>query len=93
MDVTIDLKKAGDVQSVAVGCLQNVGNWVFFPDYIEVFTSEDGEDFKLAGRLETIKEWQRLVSKKADLTVSFPKTKCRYIRVFRKEYCLQSCVA
>ncbi len=84
MDLTIDLKKTSDVQSVAVGCLQNVGNWVFFPDYIEVFTSEDGKDFKSAGRLEAIKEWQRLVSKKADLTVSFPKTKCRYIRVYAK---------
>ena len=84
MDLTIDMKQIRDIESVAVGCLQNVGNWVFFPNYIEVFTSEDGEDFKLAGRLETIKEWQRLVSKKDDLTVSFPKTKCRYIKVFAK---------
>ena len=73
MDVTIDMKETSDVESVAVGCLQNVGNWVFFPNYIEVFTSEDGENFELAGRLETIKEWQRLVSKKDDLTVSFQK--------------------
>lgn len=84
MDMTIDLKKTSDVESVAVGCLQNVGNWVYFPNYIEVFTSEDGKNFQLAGRLETIKEWQRLVSKKADLTVTFPKTKCRYIKVFAK---------
>ena len=84
MDVTIDLKEVREVESVAVGCLQNVGNWVFFPNYIEVFTSEDGAHFKPAGRLETIKEWQRLVSKKADLTVSFQKTRCRYIRVYAK---------
>ena len=84
MDVTIDLKKETDVQSVAVSCLQNFGVWVFFPNYIEVFTSKDGTNFKPAGRLETIKEWQRLVSKQADLTVSFPKTNCRYVRVFAK---------
>ena len=84
MDVTIDLKKATDVQSVAVSCLQNFGIWVFFPNYIEVFTSKDGTNFKPVGRLETIKEWQRLVSKQADLTVSFPKTNCRYVRVFAK---------
>ena len=84
MDLTIDLKETRDVESVAVGCLQNVGNWVFFPNYIEVYTSENGEDFKLAGRLETIKEWQRLDSKKSDLTTSFTKTSCRYIRVFAK---------
>ena len=84
MDLTIDMKETREVESVAIGCLQNVGNWVYFPNYIEVFTSENGEDFKLAGRLETIKEWQRIVSKKSDLTVSFPKTKCRYIRVFAK---------
>ena len=84
MDLTIDMKETRDVESVAVGCLQNVGNWGFFPNYIEVYTSENGEDFQLAGRLEIIKEWQRLDSKKADLTVSFSKTKCRYIRVFAK---------
>ena len=84
MDITIDLKKTSEVQSVAVGCLQNVGNWVYFPNYIEIFTTEDVKDFKLAGCLETIKEWQRLVAKQADLTVSFPKTKCRYIKVFAK---------
>lgn len=82
MDVTIDLKKTTSVESVAVSCLQNFGTWVFFPNYIEVFTSEDGENFKSAGRLETIKEWQRLVSKQAELTVSFEKTKARYVRVF-----------
>jgi len=84
MDVTIDMTETREVESVAVGCLQNVGNWVFFPNYIEVYTSEDGEGFKLAGRLETIKEWQRLDSKKADLTVSFTKTNCKYIKVFVK---------
>lgn len=84
MDVVIDLKKETEVESVAVGCLQNFGVWVFFPNYIEVFTSEDGKNFKPVGRLETIKEWQRLVSKQADLTVRFPKTKCRYVKVFAK---------
>lgn len=84
MDLTIDMKETKDVESVAVGCLQNVGNWVYFPNYIEVYTSENGEDFQFAGRLETIKEWQRLVSKKSDLTISFPKIRCRYIRVFAK---------
>lgn len=84
LDIIIDLKQERAVESVAVGCFQNSGNWVFFPDFIEVFTSEDGKEFKLAGRLETIKEWQRLVAKKADLTVAFTSTKCRYIKVFAK---------
>lgn len=84
MDITIDMKELQEVESVAVGCLQNSGNWVFFPNYIEVFVSENGEDFTKVGRLETVAEWQRLASKKADLTVSFPKTQCRYIRVYAK---------
>jgi hexosaminidase len=84
MDVVIDLKEMKEVESVALGCLQNEGNWVFFPNYIEVAVSEDGENFTKVGRLETIPEWQRLVSKTADLTVSFPKTRCRYIKVFAK---------
>ncbi|PKQ65013.1 hypothetical protein BZG02_04025 [Labilibaculum filiforme] len=84
MDIIIDMKELKEIESVAVGCLQNVGNWVFFPNYIEVATSEDGKNFQRVGRLETIKEWQRLISKKDDLMLAFPKTKCRYIKVFAK---------
>lgn len=84
MHVVIDMKKQKEIESVALGCLQNVGNWVFFPNYIEVAVSSDGENFTPVGRLETIQEWQRLVSKKDDLTISFPKTTCRYIKVFAK---------
>jgi hexosaminidase len=84
MDVTIDLKKLMDVESVTVGCLQLPSSWIFLPNYIEVFTSVYGENFEPAGRIETIKEWQRLDSKKADMRIAFPKANCLYIRVFAK---------
>ncbi len=78
------MKKSIEIESVAVGCLQYQGSWVFLPNYVEVFVSDDGINFVPVGRLETVKEWQRLTFKKTDLTVSFPKTKARYVKVFAK---------
>jgi len=46
--------------------------------------SKDGKNFKPAGKRETIREWRRLPEKIDDLTVSFPKTQARYVRVVAK---------
>jgi len=84
MDVVVNFGEIREIESVSLGCRQLSGQWIFFPNYVEVELSEDGKIFKMAGRLETIPEWQRLPDKKADLTVTFPKSKARYIRVFAK---------
>lgn len=84
LDIIVDLKSDQIVRSVALGCLQNTGNFVFFPSYVEIEISDDGKNFTKVGRIESVKEWQRLDSKKADFNVTFTPVKCRYLRVFAK---------
>jgi hexosaminidase len=50
MVATIDLGKKEDISSVEIGCLQNVGAWIFYPEELIVETSDDGQNFKRLGK-------------------------------------------
>jgi len=84
VEVILDLKKSTAIESVSAGFLQSSGTWILFPEFIEVSLSEDGEEFFPVGKTETREEWKELPLNKDDLTVAFPKTMARYIRVFAK---------
>ena len=41
----LDLGWTTKVASVSLGCLQDIGSWIFFPDWVEVSHSIDGESW------------------------------------------------
>ncbi len=84
MEVLINLKHSREIDSVSVGFLQSLGNWILLPEYVEVWLSDNGVDFTSAGKAETPVEWKKVPLKKEDLTVTFPETRSRYVRVFAK---------
>jgi len=84
MEVMVDLKQAKDIDSVSVGFLQSTGNWILLPEFLEVYLSDDGIDFTYMGKMETPEDWKRLPLKKEALTVTFPETRTRFVRVFAK---------
>lgn len=49
LDVTIDLGKVQPVHYVGASFMHSVGAWVYVPKKVEVFLSENGNDFVLAG--------------------------------------------
>ena len=84
MEVVIDLMESKEIASVSAGFLQSTGSWILFPEFIEVSLSENGEEFTYAGKAETPEEWETMPQNKDDLTVTFPTTRARYVRVFAK---------
>lgn len=84
LDIVVDMKSLQDIHSVSLGCLQNTGTFVFLPTYVEVQVSDDGVNYTKVGRIDAVREWQRLDSKKVDMNVSFASKKCRYVRIFAK---------
>jgi hypothetical protein len=84
MEVVVDLKQANEVDSVSVGFLQSTGNWILLPEYLEVYLSDDGVEFTSAGKADIPEDWKKMPLKKEDLTVTFPETRARYVRVFAK---------
>lgn len=53
LDVIIDLKEKLNVQSVSINCLQDINSWIFFPEYVEVYFSNDNNNFEFAGKVST----------------------------------------
>ncbi len=45
LEAIIDLGALQDFQQVSIGCLQDLQNWIFFPQLIEVSWSADGETY------------------------------------------------
>ncbi len=52
VEAIIDLEKSTTINKVTVGFLQNVPAWIFMPEFIEFYVSDDNITFKL---IETIK--------------------------------------
>ncbi len=45
----IDMHQSKPVSTVSVGCLEDVRAWIFFPSKVEVFISNDGQNYTLFG--------------------------------------------
>jgi hexosaminidase len=83
MDATTDLGRTNSFSSVRIHTLDQNGSWVYLPQYVEVFTSEDGKNFtSVAKSSEFVKDTLTM----GWITVNFPQQQARYIRVVAKNY-------
>lgn len=48
LDVTIDLGKVDTIHSVDAMCLQDKGSWIYHPETVSIFLSDDGKNFRKA---------------------------------------------
>jgi hexosaminidase len=78
---TIDLGRRKKIESVAVGFLQNIGSWIFFPRSMEIAVSDDGKDFRVV-KTETLpvrdQESGNLIE---TIRLDAGKTRARFVRV------------
>tara|TARA_R110002033_G_scaffold58464_5_gene108259 strand:- start:249456 stop:251780 length:2325 start_codon:yes stop_codon:yes gene_type:complete len=80
MEVVIDLEVSQSVQQVILGSLENQGAGIYFPTVVTVFVSEDGTNYKEAGKVKRA----FATNSNADLMdfiVDLKKTKARYVKV------------
>lgn len=83
LNATIDLGSSQKLESISVGLLQDIGVWIFFPEYVEISWSEDGKTFSKPSRLKSgisQSEFGKL-TKRLRLE---KKIKARYIKVYAK---------
>ncbi len=84
LDVTIDLGTSQPLQSVSCRFMQVIGPGVYMPNYIEVYTSTDGQTFTPAGKSnnDVSPLYDRLTFK--TFSVGLKNTMARYVRFFAK---------
>ncbi|MDY7395582.1 family 20 glycosylhydrolase [Aureibaculum sp. 2210JD6-5] len=80
MEVIIELEEPTMVGKVSVGAMENQGPGIYYPTKIEVFTSNDGKNFKFVGKRE------RNYAKNADselknFIVNFEEQRTQYVKV------------
>ncbi len=80
MEAVIDLEKPTPVSEVTVRFLQRQGSWVFFPEKVEVFVSDDGVDFDKLGETENRQPGKSSEASIQAFTVA-SKVNARYVKV------------
>ena len=78
-EITIDLAKQTVSNEISVGVYNNPSSWIFFPEYIEVSWSDDGENFSTPLK-KSIKDNNRLSAQKR-VTIQQEDMHGRYVRV------------
>lgn len=80
LDVDIDLGESRTICEVKPGILIYPGAWIFNPDEIEVYVSNDQKNYRLVKNinLESPKDERRYVTRPA---IEFPSVNCRYLRI------------
>ena len=78
-ELVIDLREKKSISKVGVGCLEEQRAWIFFPQGVEVYVSNDGKDYKLFGKM-TLQPAKTDGAHIKDLTVK-GKAKARYVKI------------
>jgi sialate O-acetylesterase len=81
LEAIVDLGKGKKIHKVSVGFLQSLDDWIFFPKNVEIFISENGQDYISVGLLTTNDSLSNLPLEKNDFTLLIKNTKARYIMV------------
>ena len=78
-ELIIDLREKKSISKVGVGCLEEQRAWIFLPQGVEVYVSNDGKDYKLFGKM-TVKADRTEGAHIKDLTVN-GNAKARYVKI------------
>jgi predicted alpha-1,2-mannosidase len=81
----VDMEQVKPVKQVSIGTLQDVGSWIVFPKQVEYWTSDDGENYKLAATIATKVDIKSPHAQTQDFTAKL-NTNARYIKVIAKQY-------
>lgn len=84
-EADVDLGKEEFIKKAGAGFLQDIKSWIWFPTEVEVFTSEDGIDFRSAGVIKNTVPDNDYEIQTKDFTKEVG-VKARYIRIHAKTY-------
>ncbi|MEJ2614523.1 MAG: FN3 associated domain-containing protein, partial [Ignavibacteriaceae bacterium] len=84
-DATLDIRKIKTINEIKTGFLNNPGSWIFLPEEIEYFISNDGKNFKevFSAIPDTLLQHNK-ISEIKEYDIKLNNEKARFIRVFAK---------
>jgi predicted alpha-1,2-mannosidase len=86
VEAIVDLGALKQISTIEIGCIQDIRSWIFMPQYVEYYASNDGVHFtKLAHLTHNIPDSER-ESSVFRFRYELENTTARYIKVFVKYY-------
>jgi predicted alpha-1,2-mannosidase len=84
-ETVIDLGRMETIKSIGAGFCQDIRSWIWLPSEVSYYTSTDGKNFKLAGKVghPVADDDYELMVKDLELKTN---TKARYIKVVARNY-------
>jgi hexosaminidase len=80
MEIVVDLEAQQSIQQVTIGTLESQGSGVFFPTQIKVLVSNDGINYKEAGKVARAYA-VNVTSELKDFKINFEKRDARFVKV------------
>jgi hexosaminidase len=84
LEATVDLGLETEISKIEIGFFQASSSWVVFPEYIEYFISNDGNNFEKVGRIDIPSTLRNPDWVQKDFTSTFTKQKAQYVKIFAK---------
>ncbi len=84
LDVTIDLTQDRKLDEVSTGFVQDTGVWIFFPQYVEYYVSQDGHVFKKVYEMKNDVDPRKQSLLVKHFTAKLNGIEARYLRVVGK---------
>tara|TARA_Y100000813_G_C24131258_1_gene337645 strand:+ start:1 stop:1281 length:1281 start_codon:yes stop_codon:yes gene_type:complete len=85
LEATIDLGSIKPINYFAIGFLQDIKSWIFYPPQVEFLVSEDGQNFKSVALISNTFSDQEYGSFNQDFSAKVTQ-QARYVKVKAKNY-------
>ena len=80
---TVDLQVKKNISEVALGILEDKGSWIYLPQSVEVFLSNDNKNFQSAGKV-TLADIKSSGGRKA--IIQMKNRSARYVKIVAMNY-------
>ena len=86
VNVIVDLSETKKINSISLGCHQDVRSWIFYPKQVEYWTSNDDINYDYQGKVFANFSDKIEGSFQKDFTIKLKDLKARYIKIKAKNY-------
>ncbi len=84
-EAIIDLGKTTEFSHIEIGFFQREASWIFYPQFVEFYISDDGQDFNLLEKIQCdISPKDKIAARKQFVLINSNSYSGRYIKVFAK---------
>jgi hypothetical protein len=84
IEAVVDLGKSVNIRKVETGFLQDQNSWIFMPLEVQYAVSDDGNNFRVIGKLKNDIPPEKEGAIREDFGLSFKPTRVRFVRIRAK---------